>query len=131
MPIKSNHAFRIAATPGVADISRWLAPELIKPPQSRQPVGTKQADIFAFAMLDIEVFTEELPFGNSITHRRAVLLISKGDRPEKPSGIESRGFSTEMWLFIQRCWRQNPTERPSIDAVVAAWRVFDAERYVQ
>jgi len=134
MPIQSNHALMIAATPGVAGVSRWLAPELIKPPPQkgyRQPAGTEKADIFAFAMLNIEVFTGELPFGN-VRREKAVLMISRGQRPEKPYGAESRGLNTEIWEFIQRCWHQSHTERPEIDAVVAAWQSFDSQKkYVQ
>lgn len=59
MPIQSNHAFMVAAIPGAVGISRWVAPELIRPSRKkgvRQPAGTEQADIFAFTMLAIEVF---------------------------------------------------------------------------
>jgi len=133
MHIQSNNAFMIAATPGVVGISRWLAPEIINPPRKkgyRQPAGTEQADIFAFAMLDIEVFTEELPFGD-IRHETAIIKIAQGQRPEKPRAVESRGLTTEMWRFIQRCWHQNPARRPDIDTVVSMWRSFDShERWV-
>ena len=57
----------IAATPGAVGISRWLAPELINPSRKkgyRQPAGTGQADIFAFAILVVEVVTGELSFGS-------------------------------------------------------------------
>ena len=124
----------IAATPGVVGISRWLAPELINPPRGKgdqQPASTEQADIFAFAMLGIEVFTGELPFGD-VRHENAVLMISQGQRPEKPDGAESRGLTTEVWMFIQRCWHQNPTKRPDIDTVVTTWRGFDSwKRYAE
>ncbi|KAF9644342.1 kinase-like protein, partial [Thelephora ganbajun] len=73
-------------TPAVVGISRWLEPELIGPPRKkghRQPAGTEQADIFAFVMLDIEVFTGELPFGD-VRHELAIFIIAHGKRPEKP-----------------------------------------------
>lgn len=116
----------IAATPGVVGISRWLAPELINPPRKkgyRQPAGTEQADIFAFAMLVIEVFTGELPFGD-IRHETAILMIARGHRPEKPHNGESRGLTPEIWKYTQRCWHQNPAKRPDIDAVASEWRMF-------
>ena len=119
----------IAATPGVVGISRWLAPELINPPRRRgyrQPAGTEQADIFAFAMLAMEVFTGELPFGD-VRHETAILMIARGQRPEKPHGVENRGLTTEIWRFIQKCWHQNPKKRPDIEAVVTAWRSFDSQ----
>ena len=126
MPIQSNHTFMIAATPGAVGISRWLAPELINPPRKkeyRQPAGTEEADIFAFGMLTLEVFTGELPYG-SARHETAILMIARGRRPEKPQGIESRGFTPEIWKHIQKCWDQNPAKRPSVDSLVAAWCEF-------
>ena len=133
MPIQSNHAFMVAATPGVVGISRWLAPELIDPPRKKgnqQPTATEQADIFAFAMLDIEVFTGELPFGD-VRHESAILKIVRGQRPEKPHDAEIHGLTPDMWKFIQKCWHQNPAKRPDINTLVSAWRSFESrERLV-
>ena len=129
MPIQSNHAFMVAATPGVVGISRWLAPEIIDPPRRksyRQPAGTEQADIFAFAMLVIEVFTGELPFGD-VKHETAILMIAQGQRPERPHDAESRGLTTGIWRSTQKCWHQNPSKRPSVSAVVNAWQCFDSQ----
>jgi len=126
MPVQANHAFMVAATPGVVGISRWLAPELIDPPRSnadQQPVATEQADIFAFAMLGIEVFTGDLPFGD-VRHETAILMIVRGQRPERPHDCESRGFTPEIWKFIQKCWHPKPKKRPYIDTVVSTWRNF-------
>lgn len=133
MPIQSNHAFMNAATPGVVGISRWLAPELINPPRKkghRQEAGTEQADIFAFSMLAIEVFTGALPFGD-VRHETAILMIAQGQRPGKPQGAESRGFTPEIWKFTQKCWNQHPAKRPGAGDVVVAWQRFESEeRYV-
>lgn len=122
-----------AATPGVVGISRWLAPELINPPRkkgNRQEAGTEQADIFAFAMLAIEVFTGALPFGD-VRHETAILMIAQGQRPGKPQGAESRGFTPEIWKFIRKSWNQSPAKRPGVGDVVVAWQRFESqERYV-
>ena len=129
MPIQSNHAFMVAATPGVVGISRWLAPELIDPPRKKwrqQPMATEQADIFAFAMLAIEVYTGELPFCD-VRHETAVLMILRGQRQDKPADADSRGLTPEIWKFIQKCWHQKPAKRPDINAVVGAWRGFDSQ----
>ena len=118
-----------AATPGVVGISRWLAPELIDPPRKKghqQPAATEQADIFAFAMLVVEVFTGELPFGD-VRHETAILMIVRGQRPEKPQDVESRGLTPEIWKFTQKCWHQNPTKRPDVSTVSGAWGGFDSQ----
>lgn len=67
-------------------ISKWLAPEVIDPPREegyRQPVGTEQAGIFTFAMLNTGVFTGGLPFGD-VRRETPILMIAQGQRPEKP-----------------------------------------------
>jgi len=133
MSIQSDQTFMSAATPGVVGMSRWLAPELINPPrrkEHRQPAGTAKADIFAFAMLVIEVFTGELPFGN-VRHETAILMIARGQRPEKPQDAECCGLTAEMFRFIEKCWHQNPAKRPDINEVVTAWKDFEYKESVR
>ena len=124
--IISNPMFTIAATPGVAGSSRWLAPEIIDPPnktRSKPFTASKPADIFAFAMLAIEVFTGKVPFGN-MKNEAVVIQIANGKRPEKPQAAEQLGLTAEMWKFIERCWNPNPNKRPAIDEVVRTWEGF-------
>jgi len=55
-PINSDPNFTVAATPGSAGTSRWLAPEIITPAQKRGAVPvteSKAADVFAFAMFAV------------------------------------------------------------------------------
>ena len=110
---------------------RWLAPEIIKPPHGTTAVESKPADVFAFAMLAIEVFTGRLPFegkGNSVAAKR----ILNGVRPEFPQNAEDVGLTVPMWDFLQRCWDGDPTKRPKIDEVVTTWEGFlKNEGYVQ
>ena len=125
-PITSDPAFTTAATQGVAASPRWLAPEIIDPPNkaSSKPVAaSKSADIFAFAMLALEVFTGNVPFGGVKTES-VVVQIANGKRPAKPQAAEQLGLTAEMWEFIERCWTANPNERPTIDEVVRTWEGF-------
>ena len=124
--IISNPSFTIAATPGVAGSSRWLAPEIIDPPNKATPTPTtasKAADVFAFAMLAVEVFTGKVPFSN-LKNESVVVQIVGGKRPEKPQAAEQLGLTVEMWKFIEKCWNANPDKRPSINEVVRAWEGF-------
>lgn len=125
-PIISNPTFTTAATPGVAGSSRWLAPEIIDPPRksnSKPIVASKSADIFAFAMLAIEVFSGKVPFGN-MKNESVVIQIATGKRPAKPQAAEQLGLTVEMWKFIEKCWSANPSKRPTIDEVVRTWEGF-------
>ena len=125
-PIVSNPTFTIAATPGVAGSSRWLAPEIIDPPtkaSSSPTAASKPADVFAFAMLAVEVFSGKVPFGN-MRNESVVIQIASGKRPPKPQAAEQLGLSPEMWKFIEKCWSANPNKRPTIDEVVSTWEGF-------
>ena len=129
--IISNPIFTIAATPGVAGSSRWLAPEITDPPSkanSEPLTASKPADVFAFAMLAVEVFTGKLPFCNVKSHL-VDIQIADGKRPAKPQAAEQLGLTAKMWKFIERCWNANPNKRPTIDEVVRTWEGF-ANGYV-
>ena len=118
--------FTIAATPGATRPSRWLAPEIVGPPskaRSKPLTASKPADVFAFAMLAVEVFTGKVPFGN-MKNKSVVIQIANGKRPDKPQAADQLGLTAEMWKFIGQCWNANPNKRPIIDEVVRTWEGF-------
>ena len=125
-PINSDPTFAVAATPGAVGISRWLAPELIIP--SRKGTGmpvmeSKPADVFAFAMFAVEVFTGTLPFEGR-TFAMAALDALGGKRPEIPGNAQEIGLTSEMLKFLESCWHQDPEKRPTMEEVVRGWRKF-------
>jgi serine/threonine protein kinase len=117
-PIISNPTF--TTTIGS---SRWLAPEIIDPPSSNPLTASESADVFAFAMLAVEVFAGEVPFGN-MTEGSVAVQIADGKRPAKPRAAERLGLTVEMWAFIETCWGSNPSGRPTIDEVVRTLEGF-------
>ena len=125
-PITSNPAFAIVAKHGVVESPRWLAPEIIDPPNktgTKPTAASKPADVFAFAMLAVEVFTGKVPFPD-MTNGSVVVQILNGKRPVKPPAAEQLGLTTDMWKFIEKCWSANPNKRPTMDEVVRAWERF-------
>ena len=124
----TNHhpTFTAAATPGAVGTSRWLAPEIVNPPRKggNMPVWeSKAADVFAFGMLAVEVFTGKIPFEEQKSEAVA-LCISQGGRPEIPENAPVVGLTGEMWKLLEGCWQQNPKKRPTIEEVVRRWRKF-------
>ena len=125
-PIYSDPSFAVAAAPGSVGTSRWLAPEIITPARKRGTtpvIESKAADVFAFGMLTVEVFTGKIPFEDQ-ENEAAVLRILKGGRPEMPGNAETMGLTVEMWNLIESCWRQNPKKRPTMEEVVRRWGKF-------
>jgi len=84
---------------------------------------SKAADVFAFGMLAVEVFTGRIPFEEQ-KNETVVLPISRGGGPEIPSSAQGVGLTGEMWGLLENCWQQNPSKRPTAEEVVGRWRGF-------
>jgi hypothetical protein len=84
---------------------------------------SKVADMFAFGMLAVEVFTGQVPL---VEHENGavVLQILRGVRPKIPENAQEVRLTAEMWKLIASCWQQNPKKRPTIGEVVVKWREF-------
>jgi hypothetical protein len=103
-----------------------MAPETLIPARKRStmPVTeTKAADVFAFGMLAVEVFTGKIPFEGQ-KNETVVLRISQGGRPTIPEDAQAVGLTVEMWNVLESCWRQNPKRRPTMQEVVRKWQKF-------
>jgi len=119
---------------------RWTAPEVLNGGKC-----SKEADIFSFAMVMIEVrrgcsdvyraliyccfaltqvFTGGIPFigDPSVT---ALLAIVQGKRPPRP---EHPAFTEELWALVQCCWDQEPHLRPGVPGVLEVIRSLSVSR---
>jgi serine/threonine protein kinase len=119
-PFCSDQEFNDVVTPGADGMSRWLAPEIINPAHTRDTVSaseSKEADVFAFGMVGVEVFTSKDPFEGQKSNE-VVLAIARGDRPKKPEDAGKVGLTNRVWELLSRCWKQNPKKRPTMEEVV-------------
>jgi len=90
---------------------RWMAPELILDPTSMRI--TKESDIFAIAMVSIELFSGRIPF-HEVSENAVPPRIIQGKRPDRPA----HGVSNNTWDLIQQCWQADPISRPTISMVL-------------
>lgn len=44
------------------------------------------------------------------------MALMSGDRPSRPfSGLlVQRGLTDDVWQLMNECWKENPSERPSV-----------------
>jgi len=49
-----------------------------------------------------------------------MISILRGKRPKKPIFDTTRGYTEELWEMTTSCWKQGPTDRPTVDSVLAA-----------
>ena len=119
-PINSDARFTTVASPGYVGNSRWLAPEIITPARKGTATESKAADVFAFAMLAVEVFTGRPLFGEQ-KNEAVALRISAEQRPEMPKNAQEVGLTAEIWGILESCWQSNPKKRPMMGDVVRRW----------
>jgi len=86
-------------------------------------VESKPADVFAFAMFAVEVFTGEIPFKNR-RNEAVALSILQGNRPEMPRDSQTVGLTDEMRNLLRSCWQPDPTSRPTVEELVGRWQEF-------
>jgi len=104
-----------------AGAAAYMAPELL--PQSDEEklsrFITPSADIYAFAMLAFEIFTDEVPYRSlkAKTQFQIMLRVHQGIRPLRSSDTQNR-ISDKMWEIMQNCWVHDPVRRPLATVVV-------------
>ncbi|KZT18759.1 kinase-like protein [Neolentinus lepideus HHB14362 ss-1] len=97
---------------------RWMAPELHDPTLA-EGADRRSADVYSFAMLWVEVWTEYPPFESISKEGQVILTVMAGNRPDRPRH-ESHGYLTDcLWELVQACWHQEPQWRPAIRDVWA------------
>jgi len=103
---------------------RWIAPEIL----ANRGTFSKEADVFSFAMVAIEVccrfridirrtsfirkkvFTGAVPF-NDKSPRAAMLANVGGERPPRPIHPT---FTDALWTMTRQCWDQEACRRPQV-----------------
>jgi len=64
-----------------------------------------------------------------MSHPSAIAAILSGQRPQKPEAAESLGFTDELWIMVERCWRENWNERLEakeiVDCLESAAKAWD------
>jgi len=93
-----------------------MSPELFNSEAGDQR-PTKSSDCYALGMVVYEVLSGHVPFyqykGWAISSK-----VSKGDRPERPQGVEGTWFTDAVWSALECCWTPQPENRPSIEDVL-------------
>ncbi|KAF7792514.1 hypothetical protein EIP86_003555 [Pleurotus ostreatoroseus] len=128
-------SFAIAAGfPYYHDLApRWYAPEFwrLDPDTTNDPNTpmdyyedcrvhlTKPLDIYGFGCVCVEIYSEQPPqFQDTPPDTEdeyfvIPLLVMNGARPIRPEKLTSDVF----WAFIERCWEEQPSDRPTIEEV--------------
>ena len=98
---------------------RWMSPELLSPGsfglQGSRP--TKETDCYALGMVIYEVLSGRPPFAQH-DDSVVILKVMGGERPNRPRGIRATWFTGGLWGMLERCWRPQPHDRPSLKTIL-------------
>jgi len=117
----------VTASSSVGTI-RWMAPELLDPDRFGMEDGnpTKCTDIYALAMVVLQVLTGRIPFYGIKEHSIGYKVII-GDRPPRPSADSATGITDNVWRMMESCWHQDRKQRMDISTVLKI--LNEAARY--
>ncbi|KAF9078839.1 kinase-like domain-containing protein [Rhodocollybia butyracea] len=91
----------------------WMAPELLVPDQfGLKFQRTCASDIYAFACVCCELWSEGLPPFHPIPYPGIIIKVSAGERPERPDDTLGYTMPENLWEITQLCWQQEPVNRP-------------------
>jgi len=93
-----------------------MSPELFDSEAGDQR-PTKSSDCYALGMVIYEVLSGHVPF-YQYKNWAISSKVSKGDRPERPQGVEGTWFTDDVWSALECCWTPQPENRPSIEDVL-------------
>ncbi|KAF9978767.1 hypothetical protein BGZ73_000414 [Actinomortierella ambigua] len=99
--------------------TRWMAPELF----TLQPKYTTKSDMYALGCIMWEMAADTTPpFKDEIDTAEIARRVKDGEREEIPTNTP-----VEYRSWIERCWSQDPMERPEAFDIVS--EVIDLETY--
>ncbi|KDQ57983.1 hypothetical protein JAAARDRAFT_34789 [Jaapia argillacea MUCL 33604] len=103
-------------TPNIGGSCRWVAPEVMNPPESddidEEPgvQFTPQSDAYSWAMAGLEIYTGKPPFYQYKLDTVVIRKVVKGQQPQRPE-IDVPEHVWKLWV---RCWALDPSHRPSM-----------------
>ncbi|KAK0201152.1 TKL/TKL-ccin protein kinase [Desarmillaria ectypa] len=109
-------------TSGISGAIRWADASLYKhllgdDEDDRVPSLTTMSDIYSFGSVTLEILSGRIPYHYVRTDAQVVIELHNGKKPRRPAP----SFVTNaQWDFIQRCWADDPQERPDIGQVLAS-----------
>uniref|UniRef100_A0AAQ5ZI53 Guanylate cyclase n=1 Tax=Amphiprion ocellaris TaxID=80972 RepID=A0AAQ5ZI53_AMPOC len=97
----------------------WMAPELLRL-ESPPPQGTQKGDVYSFGIILQEVALRRGAFyleGEPLSPKEIVDRVILGEWPCLRPTLDPQSHSPELGQLMQRCWAEEPTERPEFNHI--------------
>ncbi|GAB5579897.1 atrial natriuretic peptide receptor 2 isoform X2 [Prionailurus iriomotensis] len=107
----------------------WTAPELLGG-NPLPTTGMQKADVYSFGIILQEIALRSGPFyleGLDLSPKEIVQKVRNGQRPYFRPSIDRTQLNEELVLLMERCWAQEPAERPDFGQIKGFIRRFNKE----
>ncbi|XP_029282203.1 LOW QUALITY PROTEIN: atrial natriuretic peptide receptor 1-like [Cottoperca gobio] len=97
----------------------WTAPELLRT-ESPPPCGTQKGDVYSFSVILQEVALLRGVFyldTHTLTPKEIVMAVRHGGAPPLRPSLCFHSHSEELGVLMQRCWSEEPGERPDFSGI--------------
>uniref|UniRef100_A0AAR2JPN4 Guanylate cyclase n=1 Tax=Pygocentrus nattereri TaxID=42514 RepID=A0AAR2JPN4_PYGNA len=108
----------------------WMSPELLRM-GSPPACGTQKGDIYSFGVILQEVALRRGVFymeGDTLSPKEIVDRVALGEWPYLRPSVNSQTHSEELGLLMQRCWAEEPMERPEFSHIKVLLRKQNRSR---
>ena len=86
------------------------------PEEHRNEVISTAVDVYSYGVMLWEMLTRGIPFEGRDPVQIIYAVAMKGERPTIPEGTPSA-----LEALIERCWAQDPKDRPTFSEIVDIW----------
>ncbi|KAL4243918.1 hypothetical protein ABKN59_011583 [Abortiporus biennis] len=90
---------------------RYMAPE-----QLGKGFSDRTSDIYSFGITTYQIISNITPFGHLNEEQFYVAVLSKKERPRRPSPSDPFAISDKLWNLIQAAWTETRNLRPFASA---------------
>ncbi|NXN91867.1 ANPRB protein, partial [Rhinopomastus cyanomelas] len=107
----------------------WTAPELLQKGRLPTP-GMQKADVYSFGIIVQEVALRNGPFyieGMDLSPKEIVQKVRNSQKPFFRPSIDIGVHCEELAVLMERCWAQEPAERPDFSQIKIFIRRFNKE----
>ncbi|KAM6301793.1 atrial natriuretic peptide receptor 2 [Podargus strigoides] len=107
----------------------WTAPELLQKGCLPTP-GMQKADVYSFGIIVQEIALRNGPFyieGMDLSPKEIVQKVRNSQKPFFRPSIDIGVHSEELAVLMERCWAQEPAERPDFSQIKIFIHRFNKE----
>ena len=91
---------------------------------------TKSSDVYAFSFIVYEIIADKIPFENLSSNQLFNQVVNLKKRPELDRPVFKEQIPIHYRSLIEKCWAQEPSERPTFDEIVHYLRTDQLERFL-